>query len=207
MRSAYPAAYWAACADSARTAAAGPRAAAHCLAELEAGPSFAPCWRTAGLGDETKHHGGKLQCDHGACGGSTGSLGSSGASGSADGDPLISSDPTLPRSLGVCTSDLPRGLETTRRDGPFIPHNRAEYIREVLSMYLAQEQALMTARGHYMHAASLCLRCRRETSSRMMMSRGRIPDSCLPADGQGLNVLSCLVGHEDFVARQLRQKR
>ena len=30
---------------------------------------------------------------------------------------------------------------------------------------------------------------------------------CLPRDGQGLNVLGCPLGHEDFVARQLQRKR
>ena len=46
--------------------------------------------------------------------------------------------------LGVETSALPRGIEITGGDGPFIPDARAEYIRRVLSGFTAEQQALMT---------------------------------------------------------------
>ena len=46
--------------------------------------------------------------------------------------------------LGVETSALPRGIEITGGDGPFIPDARADYIRRVLSGFTAEQQALMT---------------------------------------------------------------
>ncbi|CAE7889723.1 hypothetical protein AK812_SmicGene6044 [Symbiodinium microadriaticum] len=46
--------------------------------------------------------------------------------------------------LGVDSTALPAGLETTSQDGPFIPDVRASYIREVLSGFTAEQQALMT---------------------------------------------------------------
>ena len=46
--------------------------------------------------------------------------------------------------LGVDTTALPNGQETTSQDGPFIPDPRAEYIRTVLAGFSAQQQALMT---------------------------------------------------------------
>ena len=46
--------------------------------------------------------------------------------------------------LGVDTVSLPQGLETTGRDRPFLPPERAEHIRRVISGYTATEQGLMT---------------------------------------------------------------
>ncbi|CAE7294318.1 unnamed protein product [Symbiodinium sp. CCMP2592] len=69
--------------------------------------------------------------------------------------------------LGICTTDLPRGLATVPNGGPFISDDRADYIAEVLRGYTVHQQLLMTISlvtavraimhelGAVMHAASL----------------------------------------------------
>ena len=46
--------------------------------------------------------------------------------------------------LGVDTVSLPQGVETTGQDRPFLPPERAEHIRHVISGYTSTEQGLMT---------------------------------------------------------------
>ena len=69
--------------------------------------------------------------------------------------------------LGIGTSDLPQGREIIGAGGPLLPHNRADWMVQVIRGFSTQQQllmtiglvttvrALMTELGWAMHAASL----------------------------------------------------